>query len=41
MEACMTEFDEKMMGMTVIMEVSMTLVATGIMAVELMALITA
>lgn len=41
MEACMPEFDEKMMGMMVIMEVLMTLVATVIMAMEMMALITA
>ena len=41
MEACMTEFDEKMTGMMVIMEVWMTMVATVIMATETTALMTA
>ena len=41
MEACMTEFDEKMMGMMVIMEVLMTMVATVFMAMEMMPLMTA
>ena len=40
MEACMTEFDEKMTGMMVIMEVLMTMVATVIMATETTALMT-
>lgn len=40
-EACMTEFDEKMTGMMVIMEVLMTVAATVIMATETTALMTA
>ena len=41
MQACMTEFDEKMMGMMVIREVLMTMVATVFMATEMMPLMTA